>query len=116
MKIVLEGERPVSWNKFYAGMHWGQRKLEADRVHELVGWTLKELAYGMFETRVDIQVVVYFKNRPQDSDNICSKMYIDSLKGFVIEDDTREFVRKVTVQSEVDKEFPRVEIIVEGCE
>ena len=118
MKIVLENERPWSWNKLYAGVHWTKRAEEADRVHDLVGWTLREMhTYSMFiNTRVDIQVVAYFKNRPLDSDNIVSKMYIDGLKGFVIKDDTREFVRKVTTQSEVDKEFPRVEIIVEGCE
>ena len=129
MKIVLEGERPWSWNKMYAGVHWTKRKEEADRVHGLLMWKLQQTAnlsggamlYKMdsspllFKGRVDISVVAYFKNRPLDPDNITSKFYIDGLVGEVIEDDTREFVRKVTTQSEVDKENPRVEIIVEGC-
>jgi len=121
MKIVLNGERPISWNKMYSGMHWTKRKEEADRVHQLVwlavkgenwfpGW--KDTVESGCAGRVDIHITAYFKNRPQDPDNIASKLYIDGLVGHVIEDDTREFVRKVTVQSEIDKENPRVEIEV----
>ena len=116
MKIILENERPISWNKFYSGMHWSARKEEADRVHELVKYTL--LAdWGeniwLLPYRVDIHITVYFKNRPQDPDNICSKLYIDGLCSQVIEDDARKFVRMVTVQSEVDKDNPRVEIDIQ---
>ena len=107
MKIVLEGERPMSWNKFYSGMHWSARATEADRVHHIV-WGATPLS--IFENRVDIHVTAFFKNRPQDPDNLCSKLYIDGLIGRVIENDTRQFVRKVTVQSEIDRENPRVEI------
>ena len=113
MKIVLLDERPISWNKFYAGMHWSARKYEADRVHDLVKYTLLadyEENIWLLPYRVDIHITVYFKNRPQDPDNICSKLYIDGLIGNVIENDTRQFVRKVTVQSEIDRENPRLEI------
>lgn len=116
MKIVLKNERPISWNKFYSGMHWKDRKEEADRVHMLVWLELHgyqpETAVNpkMFKKKVDIRIVVYFKNRPQDPDNICSKLYIDGLIGNVIENDTRQFVRRVTTQSEIDKDNPRVEI------
>ena len=121
MKIILKGERPWSWNKMYSGVHWSKRKEEADRVHELVwaairgeSWfpAWKDMVESGWCGRVDIHITAYFKNRPQDPDNICSKMYIDGLIGNVIEGDTREFVRKVTVQSEVDKDNPRVEIEV----
>ena len=122
MKIVLQDERPISWNTFYAGVHWSKRKEEADRVHSLV-WlelhgyfpeTSEDVV--MFDNRVDIHVTTYFKNRPQDPDNICVKPYIDGLIGDVIVDDTREFVRKVTVQSEIDKDNPRVEIEITEAE
>lgn len=124
MKIVLENERPISWNKFYGGMHWSVRQAEAQRVHLKVMWELQCMAHlpsdmmlykmdcspFLFSKRVDIHITAYFKNRPQDPDNICSKLYIDGLIGNVIENDTRQFVRKVTVQSEIDRENPRVEI------
>lgn len=121
MIIILEGERPMSWNTMYAGAHWSKRKAEADRVHELVWAYIKETNYfGAWKEkvesgkagRVDIHITAYFKNRELDPDNICSKMYIDGLIGNLIEDDTRERVRKVTVQSEIDCDNPRVEIEV----
>jgi len=123
MKIVLQGERPISWNEMYSGMHWSKRKEEADRVHqfvrfEIINQKLKYEAkdYLTYGEKVDIHITAYFKNRPQDPDNICSKMYIDGLIGNVIQDDTREFVRKVTVQSEIDKDNPRVEIEITEAE
>jgi len=122
MKIILEGERPWSWNKMYAGVHWSKRKAEAERVHQLMWLELNgyfpetAVKQKMIKGVVDILVVAYFKNRPQDSDNICSKLYIDGLIGSVIEDDTREFVRRVTTQSEIDKENPRVEIEITEVE
>ena len=115
MKIVLQGERPISWNEFYAGVHWSKRKEEADRVHMLVKCVLINAREVIITDMVDIHVTAYFKNRPQDPDNICVKPYIDGLIGNVIEDDTREFVRIVSSQSEIDKDNPRVEIeIVEA--
>lgn len=109
MKITIPNERPISWNKMYSGQHWAVRQAEAERVHLLV------LAHTPprvepFKERVDISIVSYFKNRPLDPDNISSKLYIDGLKGRVIRDDTREYIRKVTTQSEVDAKNPRIEI------
>ena len=31
--LTLIDEKPISWNKMYAGLHWSKRKDEADRVH-----------------------------------------------------------------------------------
>ena len=114
MKIILEGERPVSWNRFYSGMHWTVRKEEADRVHDLVGWAVKEQCPDLkFTSRVDIHITAYFKGRALDADNITAKLFIDGLvHAGVIENDTRKFVRRVTTQSELDHDNPRVEIEV----
>lgn len=120
MKIVLQNERPVSWNKFYSGMHWSVRQDEAKRVHELVWATLHSSddmhTDAMMDGRVDIHITVYFDKRPYDPDNICSKLYVDGLKDNVIENDTRQYVRRVTVQSEIDRENPRVEIEIQEVE
>lgn len=113
MKIILEGERPWSWNKMYAGVHWSERKKEADRVHELVRVATSDAKYSTMWCRVDIHITAYFDKRPLDSSNICAKMYEDGLiKAAIIVDDSPEWVRKVTVQSEIDKDNPRVEIKV----
>jgi len=123
MKITLRGEQPWSWNKMYSGIHWATRAREAARVHELVWFEYLEnhrditkQSPPIFENRVDILITVYFKSNPQDSDNICDKPYVDGLIGIWLADDTREYVRRVSTQSEIDKENPRVEIEIVDCQ
>lgn len=107
----------------YSGVHWSKRKAEADRVHQLVKYSQAtlQLAGGasivvpvyrleQFDLLVDIQVTAYFDKRPLDADNICSKLYIDALKGFVLINDTPKYLRSVTTRSVTDKENPRLEI------
>lgn len=64
----------------------------------------------IFDTRVDIIITAYFDKRPMDSDNIGAKLYIDPLKFIVITDDNPKYVRRVSVQSEMDRANPRLEI------
>lgn len=111
--IVIPNEQPMSWNKMYAGIHWSKRKAEADRVHLMVRATL-DPDWPVFDGLVRIEVRVYFKNlRVQlDPDNICSKVYIDGLKGWLILDDNAKHIRSVESVSLVDRESPRVEIII----
>lgn len=109
MRIVLYGERPISWNKFYSGMHWDTRNKLAQVTHLLVRNELPVDA-TLFNVPVAITVTAYFKNRPQDPDNICAKLYIDGLIKRVIVDDSPQWVTSVTTRSRIDKENPRVEI------
>jgi|SRR3954447_1534240 hypothetical protein len=117
MKIVLPNERPISWNQWYAGEHWMVRKKKADEIHELMKYTLMQAEYRpqvkIFPGKVDVRVTGYFKDRPLDPDNIVSKLYIDGLKGLLIEDDTHRHIRSVTTSSQMDKQNPRVEIDIE---
>jgi len=108
MKITLKGEQPWSWNKLYSGAHWSIRANEADRVHGLIREAVK--GYKVLEAPVDITITAYFRTRPQDADNILSKLYIDGMKGIVIKDDNPEYVRSVTTKSRKDLLRPRVEI------
>ena len=111
-KIILKGEKPMSWNQLYSGSHWTVRSQEAKRVHALVRYSLSPKPKGVYTGRVGIVVKAYFDKRPYDSDNIATKIYIDGLKGNVIIDDTPKYVESVTSMSLVDKENPRVEIEV----
>lgn len=115
--IILENERPMSWNTLYAGNHWIIRKTEADRVHKLIHYSLLQKGFrpqkNLYDKKVSITVIAYFKNRPLDADNICSKFYIDGLKEMLIRDDDPKYVTTVTCKSLVDKENPRVEMILE---
>lgn len=116
LTLVLPGERPISWNTFYAGGHWSRRKTEKDRVRLVVraafpravidgdGWPVQR--------RVRIEVTAVVKDRPMDADNVCTKLYVDALKGWVIPDDNGEWVETVVPRVKVDPVNPRVEIVV----
>lgn len=109
LTVTLHGERPMSWNVYYSGKHWSKRKAEAERVHMLVRSEI-DPTWPIFDCPVEIEVRAYFKNRPQDASNICAKFYEDGLIGWLIEDDSPEFVRAVKTVSLIDKDNPRIEI------
>ena len=110
-ELLLEGERPMSWNTLYEQTHWGKRKEEADRVHWLVKLETKnqgldKVAIGP----VDITVTAFFDKRPLDADNICAKMYIDGLIGWAIENDSYKYVKSVKTVTCIDRDNPRMVI------
>lgn len=109
VKIVLEGERPYSWNKYWSGMHWSKRSAEKDRVKLLVRAEL-DPSVQMFAQPVEVRVRAFFKGNAQDCSNICVKPYEDAIIGWLIEDDSPEYVTAVHVESRKDNKRPRVEI------
>jgi hypothetical protein len=116
IKLILNGERPMSLNDIYAGVHWTKRKAEADRVHLLVRQAIDPDTCKVADELVDIVVTVYFKNRPLDASNIFAKLYEDALKGWLITDDSPEYVSSVTTRSRIDKTQPRVEVEIVPAE
>lgn len=118
MTITLKDEKPKSWNLIYSGRHWSHRAEEAKRIHELVKRSSNVMATSSLDGHppVDITITAFFKGRQLDADNIASKFYIDGLKGWLIKDDSPEYVRSVTTRSMVDKDNPRVEIEIREVE
>jgi hypothetical protein len=109
--IVLDGERPFSWNKYWSGMHWSKRSAEKDRVQMLVRAEL-DPNVQMFAQPVEIRVRAFFKGNVQDCSNICIKPYEDAIIGWLIKDDSPDYVTAVRVESRKDNKRPRVEIEV----
>lgn len=97
-QIIVQNHRGISWNKFYDTPHWTQRAELAKETHWLVRAALPA-EYEMFKGPVDIRVQAHYKHHPADSDNVCGKIYIDGLKGLVIEDDDPRYVRDCTTRS-----------------
>lgn len=113
MLIILEEERPISWNKIYAGMHWTARKTLVDTVHLLVRAAISNQIgtdITPYESRVRITIRAFFNKYPLDPCNIPAKIYIDGLLGVIIKDDSIKYVAGVTTESHKDKDRPRVEI------
>lgn len=114
LHIILEKERPKSWNVLKRLNKWKWQD-EVDRVK----WIMRAALGAMppvFTCRVDICVIVYFRGNWHDPDNIPSKLFVDGLKDLVIPDDTPKYVRRVCTESRVDRKRPRVEITVTPVE
>lgn len=109
--IILEDERPKTWNRYWAGVHWATRKEEADHAHAIVRAAI-DPNVKPFDCQVNITVTTYFKGQMQDSPNTCTKPYIDALIGWFIVDDSPEFLDEVTTRSRKDNDNPRVEILI----
>ena len=95
LTITLPDVCPPSWNKFYAGMHWAERKRLADEAHDLIRCYLPH-DWQPITVPVAIRYDAH-QVRPQDADNIASKLYTDGLvrAGVLAGDDWRH-VRAVT--------------------
>ena len=93
--IYPDKKLSFSTNKFYSGMHWTKRKKIADQWHNMVQLNTSNRS-GMFLNPVHITMM--FNNR-FDIDNCAgmAKVIIDGMKGTVIKDDDKRFVRKLTL-------------------
>lgn len=114
--IVLDGERPFSWNQFYSGkLHWKERRKHVARVREVVYYAIAEqlgTSVDMYHSPVEIEFTSYLKGRMIDADNITTKLYVDGLVGILLEDDNPKFVRSVKSTVLKDKAHPRVVITI----
>ena len=116
LTIVLQDERPFSWNKFYDGRHWTKRKAAKDAAKLAVRRALPdEVINGEgwpAAGPVRITVTAYMNRQLLDVDNVCTKLYVDALKGWVIKDDGPDLVTAVTPVVKRSSS-PRVELVID---
>jgi Holliday junction resolvase RusA-like endonuclease len=105
-------ERPPSMNRVLSQTHWGFWHDHKKEAYLAMRSVMNPEGHDLFDCRVDIWVTCYFKQQPQDADNIMVKGYIDALIGLVIPEDDMQWVRWVCSRSEIDAHEPRLEIIV----
>lgn len=83
-------------NAYYAGKHWSLRKQDADFWHNLTRACMQNAGIRRkpFEKPV---VVRFYWNDRLDIDNhaIMGKMIVDGMKGRLIQDDSRRWVKGV---------------------
>jgi hypothetical protein len=91
-----EWNRRYSANAYYAGKHYAVRRKDANYWHELTVLSLlqSKVEQKLFEKRVD---VVFYWNDRLDIDNhtAMGKMILDALKGRLIVDDSKKYVKSV---------------------
>ena len=96
-------EKIPSWNKFYVGKHWMERKRLADYWHTQVMWYCRTEKVPHFESAW-ITVESHSK-RPLDADNVCAKIIIDGLvMAGVLDDDSPKYLKGVTTISRKSSE------------
>ena len=83
-------------NKYYSGVHWSVRKRDAEFWHLMVRSCINR--QGVRRIPLQVPVIVTFRwNDRLDIDNhsVMGKYILDAMKGLVIEDDSRRWVRGV---------------------
>lgn len=126
-RMVLEGERDGSWNKWTRSHHHATAK-EKKRVKNLVrSWIQNNDPHCKpFDVPVTVTVTVYYDSKPHDSCNIPAKFYTDGMLAVGeshadgwrswLWDDDMEWVVSTTTIPKMDADNPRVEILLEPVE
>ena len=79
-------------NGLYSGKHWAVRKKEADYWHKLTYISMKNQLPKLIAMRPVIITINYDSRLDIDNHGYLSKMIIDGMKGYLIEDDSRPYV------------------------
>ncbi len=100
-------------NAYYAGKHWSRRRDDAAFWHEMVRNAI--IQQGVRKTPFQGPVVLRFTwNDRLDLSNhaVMAKMIEDALRGWVIRDDSRKYVKAI-LHDWGDQDYIRVEIAEE---
>ena len=80
-------------NKLYSGVHWTVRKRQADFIHSLVQTTLYINKVPRMPFNKPVKVCISYNSRLDiDNHSYLSKLIVDGLKGYLIEDDTKKYL------------------------
>lgn len=89
--------RRFGLNAYYEGKHWGQRKKDAEELHTLAWAAMRRAGIRTGLAKVPVEVRFYWHDG-LDVDNhaVLGKAFLDAMKGYVLRDDSRKWVRKVS--------------------
>lgn len=110
VSLVIEGEKPPSWNELWSQSHWTKRKEIKDRCALVMRAAVDPDKAFIFECKVTLEIRVYLKGKMMDWSNVCIKPYEDALIGLYLKDDSPKYVAGGTVRVYQDKKNPRIEI------
>lgn len=104
---------PPSWNELQRQHRMQQNRL-AREWHNTVGWAAKAARAPRYE-RARVTLRYWFPDRRRrDPDNYSGKLVLDGLRAVgVLADDSFQHVQLRIEQAGVDRQRPRVEIVLE---
>lgn len=112
MEFIVDLKVTGEWglNKIYSGVHWAQRKKQADHIHALVRSELMRQGIRPRIITGPVELWLWYNSRLDVTNHgYLTKLIEDALKGYVIEDDSRKYVKGV-YQGFWDGEGIKVEI------
>ena len=72
-------------NAYYAGKHWSARKRDAEELHWMTRSAMRPVDVTfLWDDRLDI-----------DNHAVLGKAIVDGMKGYILQDDNRRYVRRV---------------------
>ena len=97
-------------NSIYAGKHWNQRREDAEYIHQTVRAALMEQRIPRKPFKRPVGVTFYWNYRLDlDNHSYAGKLILDGIKGWIIQDDDRRFVRVIEHRF-YDKDYITVEV------
>lgn len=95
--VPLKITNNLSLNSIYKCCHWANRKILAENIHELVRLNLlkQKIPRKILNSPVQIS---FSWNSKLDLDNhgYIAKLIIDGLKGYLIYDDSKKYIVRIT--------------------
>lgn len=86
-----------SMNRVYSGAHWTARNSQAKYMHTLVRKSIKKLHVPVMPFKKPVSIDIKYNSRLDiDNHGYLSKLIIDGMKGILILDDNRSYVKKLT--------------------
>lgn len=83
-------------NALYSGKHWAQRREDAEYIHNTVHAALMEQRIPRKPFRMPVGVTFWWNDRLDlDNHSYVAKGILDALKGWIIQDDDRRFVKEI---------------------
>ena len=88
--------RQFGLNAYYSGKHWAIRKKDAEYWHHIVRDDMKLQKVRNFPFENPVIITFYWNDRLDCSNHaVMAKMIEDAMKGYVIKDDSRRYVRGI---------------------
>ena len=91
------------WNKrfsdnaYYAGKHWAVRKKDADYWHNMVRACMDRQGVRKRPFEKPVEILLFWNDRLDvDNHSIMGKMIVDAMKGRLLQNDSKKYVRSVT--------------------
>lgn len=91
------------WNKrfsdnaYYSGKHWAVRKKDADYWHNMVRACMDRQGVRKRPFEKPVEILLFWNDRLDvDNHSIMGKMIVDAMKGRLLQNDSKKWVRSVT--------------------